>query len=642
MTNSDLVGLKLTSFRTKLSLSAALGCILLSACTGGLNQTSETIKKSSEAETLFTEVFDVIPFEDRKRRKFDNPVIADLDQDGRQDVVINEHGREMRIFWNDGDTFSTGPKIANGDVHGAAVADFDENGKLDLVITQGGGDGGNPRRPLWVEVDKDRSISQNGAFDYFEPGRGRAAKFMNSPDEADLNLLITGFPMPAQREKGANHYYDNVGGGDFVFQDHLPEAGGLGFRASLTDYNSDGNEDVLFFGASRVIVAKGLSGGKFEDATSEVFGGVQNIKDISAITEIDFDNDGDQDLFITRSEFQFDLEEYYDAATKRFAFLSFRKDFLLEDITVTGDLVLENLQRTYPHYDLFMGANKTPYTFTGDPHGHQDITINIEEAKGFPEGEIKGGLYIGYIGDGKWRIGGQTQSRIAATIANVIEAPDIKPQPDLPVFLLENDNGKFVDATRKLGFSIDEQTTGAAAGDLNNDGWPDLAVLRYGNMAKPNDHLLFLNDGGKGFNLQKNAGIMSNEVGTTGGSIEAFDYDSNGAVDLLYANERGRWHLLKNTMSEAQDNAFVIIKLQPRDGFQNTLQGAVVTLTACGQTQSRKVGSSSSAYSQNLNTDLHFGLGDCSEVETARVRWGNGESKTFAIDDVNTAIVIRN
>lgn len=69
----------------------------------------------------------------------------------------------------------------------------------------------------------------------------------------------------------------------------------------------------------------------------------------------------------------------------------------------------------------------------------------------------------------------------------------------MPALLLENRSGKFVDVTDSLGIDIQEQTTSVAAADFNNDGFMDLAITPYGNMALPVEHYVLMNKQGKGF-----------------------------------------------------------------------------------------------------------------------------------------------
>lgn len=618
--------------------SNLLGFTLVIGMMGGCNTT--VMEADAQKDALFSPVKNVIPFEDRKRRKFDNAVIADLDRDGFQEVIINEHGRHMKVFWNDKGNFSKGPVIANGDVHGAAVGDFDKNGDIDVIITQGGGDGKNPRRPLWVEVTSDREIIDHGDFNYFEPGRGRVSSFLKSPMDQALNLLVTGFATPEQT-MGANHYYANMGGGKFKFQEHLPNADRLGFRATTTDFNDDRIDDVVIFGAENVRIAKGNIDGSFTDVTEAAFGDESNILNVTSVTEIDFDNDGDFDLFFSRAEFPFSIETDFNPETRRFAFLTFRKDFLFEDMKIEGDLSLTNLQRTYPNYNIYMGINKTPFSF-GDkvnPHGHQDISINPGEAQGWPEGELKGGLYVGHLGDGIWRIGGQTHSRWAAVVERVMSNPTVKESRNMPAVLLENRGGTFYNVTESSGILVDEQTSSAAAADFNNDGHVDLVILRKGDMSSVNEHLLYLNNGDGTFTITENAGIWADEVGTTGGSIEPFDYNVDGNVDIIFSNERGRWHLLKNSGKGERDGNAITLDVSKAELNGLSPLGVAVSVSACGKIVKRKVGSGSAAYSQGLNTKLHFGLGACSEIDTVTLDVQGAVPRTLTSDELSELVI---
>ncbi|WP_198024165.1 CRTAC1 family protein [Sphingorhabdus lutea] len=587
-----------------------------------------------QEKPIFEESKNIIAFENRNRRKWDNAVIADIDQDGLQDIIITEHGQRIRLFWNEGGKYSEPVTIANGDLHGVTAADFDKDGRMDIIIAQGGGDGNNPRRPLWYQVNQNREITGGDTLSYFEPGRGRATKFLDSDGDGTLDLIVTGFPLPSQKD-GANHLYANSGEGDFTFIETLPQAKWLGYRTLITDFNGDNDADILFFGGDDIAAVQGGAGDEFNIAPTKVFGDLLNISNASSISEIDFDNDGDFDLFITRAENQFIQETYYDEATQRFAFFTFRQDYLFEDLSIDGDLIVENLQVNFPHFDVFVGAEKRKLKFQSDRHGGKDFTLKAEDAMGWPEGPTKAGLYIGYVGEGKWRIGGEVQSRTAAVINNVTSRPKTSILKSLPAILLENQNGQFVDATEKLDIKINEQTTSAAVGDFNNDGWSDIAILKYGNMAVQNEHIILFNQRGRKFAKADISGIRADGVGMTGGSIETIDYDQNGALDLLYSNERGKWHLLSNNIAEKAMGHFVIVNVGFSSKSNASALHAILNIKACGQNFWRKVGASSASFSQNFNTQLHVGLGKCTSIDAASLRWSDGEEVMIKMGKVD-------
>ena len=585
---------------------------------------------------MFLELTDVIPFEQRARRKWDNAVIADLDRDGLQDLIIVEHGFAVRAFWNLGGAFSEPQDIVTGDLHGIAVADIDFDGRSDVLIAQGGGDGANPRRPLWFQVTHDRAFEGGAALDYFELGRGRAVKLLDIDGDGTSDLFVTGFPLATQ-ERGANHLYDNVGGGNFEFVTHLPQARWMGYRAQVTDFNGDHDPDILFFGGVDMVALVGGEGSEFTESTERVLGDLAKISHVSSVVEIDFDNDGDFDLFLTRAEPQFDLETYFDERARRFAFLIFRDSFLF-DIEVDGRLRVENLQVTYPHYDVFVGGDRRKLELGRDRQAGKDFELMPDDANGWPVGATTSGLYIGYLGDGKWRVGGQAHSRTAAVFGNVVSAPAARPRVELPAMLFENRNGNFVDITAEAGISINEQTTSAATGDFDNNGFSDLVVLRYGDMATGSEHIVYLNQGDGQFVRAEDHGIASKRVGTTGGSVEPFDYDLDGTLDLIYSNERGEWHLLRNNVQTPGN--YTIVKVGDSPTGDATALGAVLTVEACNNTYKRRVGSTSAAYSQGMDTNLHVGLGSCETIDEATLRWPNGEASEIEIRSVNTRVTV--
>lgn len=72
---------------------------------------------NSNSELTFSENSDIIPLEDRSRRKFDNAVIADLDQDGYLDLLLTEHSRRVELYWNNKGVFEKGKPFIFGDTH---------------------------------------------------------------------------------------------------------------------------------------------------------------------------------------------------------------------------------------------------------------------------------------------------------------------------------------------------------------------------------------------------------------------------------------------------------------------------------------------------------------------------------------------
>lgn len=584
----------------------------------------------------------IIPLEQRSRRKWDNAIIADLDQDSHQDLLLTEHSLEAKVFWNNGGKFSEPVTVVRGDTHGVAVGDYDLDGLMDLIIYHGGGGGKKPRNPISFHVNG-RSIEGGKEFEDFERSRGRAVKLVDCDGDGLLDLITTAFPLDSQKAVGANQLFRNVGNGKFEFVSKLPPAKFMGFRALVTDFNNDGIPDLIFYGGENMVALQGGKGMTFSNVTNKVLGKLANTGFVSSISEIDYDNDGDFDLFLTRADFPFDEETDYDPTNSRFAyyvFASFTEDVPYQyDLQIDGDFRMENLQTAFPTHDVFVGAQARKLDFDVDLHGGKDFTLTPKEAEGWPAEMTNSGHYIGYLGNGWWRVGGKTKSATSGVVLNVKSHPPVTPKKELPAKLFENRGGVFVDVTEKLGISVPEQTASAAVGDFNNDGWSDIFIVRQGNPATENEQILLLNQGGKSFVRAENAGVVSKELGATGCGADAFDYNEDGNLDLIYSNERGRWHLLTNNGNASKGNNYVVVKVGASPSRKATAQGAVLTLKAGGHIYKRVVGATSAAFSMGENNHLHVGLGKCAKVDEAVVRWTDGQTETLHIDAVNQGFV---
>ena len=200
---------------------------------------------------------------------------------------------------------------------------------------------------------------------------------------------------------------------------------------------------------------------------------------------------------------------------------------------------------------------------------------------------------------------------------------------ELPDILLRNDGGTFTDVTREAGLFRRSHSMGVAAGDWNNDGLVDLFVTNRGTPIRGQSHSIWMNNGNGNFEEMTEAPITTQEIGSWGWSAEALDFDNDGRLDILFSNERGLWHLQRNTTEQASSSNWltVIIGSAPEAG--TSAMGALVTLTGCGRQQLRRVGSSGAPYSQSFDTNLHFGIGACAEEHRVTVRWPNGESANY-------------
>lgn len=603
-----------------------------------LNNEQESAGKSG---LFFTESKD-IRFENLNRRKWDSPVIADFDRDGYPDLLTTDHGYSVKLYWNNEGTFSEGFDVLVGDTHGITVGDYNKDGDLDLLISRGGGSGSNARNAKLFHVDENRQIIPGEEFN--EPlrkMRGRTSKFVDIDNDGDLDLLLFGFPMGAASES-ENHVYENDGadGGNsqLKYTTSLPQTYSDGQQLLVTDFNNDSRLDLLIYGHGRVIAHQNMGGFQFRDVTDKIF--KKDIHQVTGIAEIDFDNDGDFDLYFSRGKKLNAGDTFFDEETGTLAFYTLRQELLLPDLLMGDVFEMENYQAPWPDQQVFIGESAYEYKFTGEKHKGRDIELVSSDALGWPDKLDKKGLYIGYIGNQSWRVAVKTSPMTTGVIKGLkscsrpasgrssVQAPE-----DL---LLENRKGKFVDVTSNAGLSAAEHITGVEVADFDNNGFQDLLLVRRGDLVRANKQQLFLNRGKGRFERLENHRIASAELGAIGQGAESFDYNLDGRVDIVYGQERGRWRLFENNPESGDEANYVIVSVGRSPVEQVSALGALVRLTACGKVQARRVGESSAPYTQGLDHFIHFGLGGCEEPPKAVVHWSNSEtlSKTFVTVNV--------
>jgi hypothetical protein len=141
-------------------------------------------------------------------------------------------------------------------------------------------------------------------------------------------------------------------------------------------------------------------------------------------------------------------------------------------------------------------------------------------------------LYLETMGGGVGWIDYDQDGFLDAFFVNSGATPNFKPPvPPQPALYRNNGDGTFTDVTEKAGLGVGPGLFlfGVAAGDYDNDGYPDLYVSGYRRS------LLYHNTGkGRFEDVTDRAGVANQ--GAWGTAAGFFDYDRDGRLDLLVAN----------------------------------------------------------------------------------------------------------
>lgn len=602
-----------------------------------------SIDNAISKENFFTLSHHDIALEKANRRKWDNAVIADIDHDGFLDLLLTDHGFSIKLYWNNQGKYGKGIDLLVGDTHGIAVSDFNKDGITDVIVARGGGSGANARNAKLFHINDQRKIVEGEEFTPpFKKIRGRTVKFYDGNNNADLDLLMLGFPG-GKKEEVPSFSYKNDGNGQLLVSSALPKTQRDGQKLLETDFNNDGISDFILYGDGAITAHQGKGDLTFTDVTKQVFSAP--IEHVTSIAEIDVDNDGDFDLFLTRGKEYLAGETFHDKNNQTLAFYTKRGKSLHFELTLGDTFSIKNYQSQWPSQDIFIGESAYKYEHQGEHHQGQDVKLINSNALGWPDKQDQKGLYVGYIGNNKWRVTINSWSPTTGVIEGVTQFNATTPLPGLSNVLLENKSidsagvdssaadkkrtPLFIDVTQSLGLLDQNHSNAAAIADFDNNGYQDIVVIERGNLATKNALSYYENTPHKGnarFTKLPQKNLSTHELGAVGLGIEALDYNSDGKVDILYNNERGQWHLAKNVLENNGDANVIRVMVGQSPKEKASALGALVTITACENKQRLKVGSTAARYSQSLNNQLTFGLGACDKIDDITIVWPNGEA----------------
>lgn len=600
------------------------------------------------------EGFDIPEFRDRSDAvgleqiasiKYGGPTIADIDNDGDYDFVVNNHNAESsKLYWNNGDGTVTKhdrnlSRWFMHDLHGTAAGDFDQDGDLDLVVTQGGGNGTNPSKANFYTNQDGTLVLTTGDVKIDRGGRGRGARWSDMDKDGDLDLLLFNEESLTQT-KPQHFFYENLGNGTFNHKSTIGIEDVHPSRVLVTDLNRDQVDDFVFFGP--LSVWRGNGDFTFTDITSQFPIDLANMTNIMAIADIDIDNDGDLDLYLARGkEFElgvgetpsvdFDpLSEEFSIKPRGFAGVD-RFEFTAEtDILFHNYYALAQGGFRGKDYPIFLGSEKSEIVLnSGD-----ELEISREMASGWPDDISENGIYFGHVGSGNWKSALVRNANIfwgfnfsLSGVKNVSTSftPQNRNESDI---LLRNDGERFVDISQDWRIPTGGNALGVTTGDFNNDGNRDLFVMRWGNISARTSDLMLLNSGEKYFETVTMHG--ANDVGGPGNGDmgQAFDFDLDGDLDLLNGSEGGYWYLYSNERPGAGNYVLVRVGNAPKSGIDPI--AATVTVKTPRATRVQRVGSAGAVFSQSLLNIVHFGLGDVTQIDSIEIAWRNGETAVFS------------
>ena len=407
----------------------------------------------------------------------------------------------------------------------------------------------------------------------FPTANGSGLALFDYDGDGRLDLyLASGNWLPLEtRPKASNRLYRNLGEGKFA---DVTDRSGLGFRGychgvHVGDIDNDGDPDVFLanYGTDALFLNNG--DGTFTDI-SKLSGIDRSPGWSSSAAFLDYDRDGDLDLYVTRyGDWQWPRDDRFcgDPIKKVRRYCSPK-----ELTTVRHVLWRNNGDRTFTDATVAAGLGRT------DGHGFGVVAADLN-------GDSKVDLFVAndqdpnflFLNQGNGKFSdvtaeagaafnakGQTQSGMG------VEAEDLDGDglPDLFVTNFQEEyntlyrnlgKGLFLDATPYFGLAVDSLPWigwGCVAADLDNDGYPDLVVANahidnnadvFGQpTAYAEPPLLHWNRAGKRFRLANKGSGDYFESAHVAHGLAVGDIDNDGDLDLVFGHKDGSPVLLRN------------------------------------------------------------------------------------------------
>ncbi|MEO8724943.1 MAG: FG-GAP-like repeat-containing protein [Acidobacteriaceae bacterium] len=371
-------------------------------------------------------------------------------------------------------------------------------------------------------------------------------------------------------------------------------ASGHAIACAVGDYDNDGRPDLAVALSDRIILFHNLGGGKFADTTKAV--GIAPMNNPAGLTFVDFDHDGDLDLFVagaalhsgagpnvlwrnngnsTFTEWSAPTGLAGSGSTTGVTLSDVNNDRAV-DLIVTGDgnspTIYENTRegpfKALPLYaDASLSPTRGVLAFDFNKDGWMDVAVT----------------HAGAPGVSLWRnVKGSHFERVPLPITDVKAA------------------------------------WGLTAIDIDNDGWIDLAAIVE--TASGPELRIWRNRGPQGFEDVSDAVGVSALKLHNPRSVIAADVNGDGAADLIVTQSDAPPIVLRNVGGNRNHSLRLMLT-----GLADNKSaiGTKVEVFSNGHVQKFEVAGGSGYLSQG-STEIIAGLGQADRADVVRMLWPTG------------------
>ncbi|MGE0131796.1 MAG: FG-GAP-like repeat-containing protein [Blastocatellales bacterium] len=424
-------------------------------------------------------------------------------------------------------------------------------------------------------------------------------------------------------------------------------SGGFSMGASVADYDNDGDQDLFVAGVNRNILFRNDGKGRLDDVTTKA--GLSNDRLWSvAAAWLDYDNDGDLDLFVVNySKWTPEIDPYCGAATEGWRTYCFpdRYEGLPNQLFHNnGDGTFTDVSSqsgVAKHIGKGMGVAIADY----DDDGFVDVFVANDTLPNFLfRNNGRGGFEeVGLTAGVAVNDSGRPVSGMGVDFRDY----DNDGLPDLIVSALEGETyplfrnlgkGFFTDATWQSGLGAETvKRSGWSLGlfDFNNDGFKDLFTVNahvndnielYNNQTYRQPNRVFAGIGAGAFlDASREAGADFQIKRAHRGCAFA-DFDNDGRVDVVTTSLNEPVELFRN--ESTVEHHWLAIRLIGVKSNRVGVGAKIKLVTADGKVQFNHV-TTSIGYASSSDVRAHFGLGKEAMLKRVEIRWPSGITQTL-------------
>lgn len=447
-------------------------------------------------------------------------------------------------------------------------------------------------------------------------GSSRAVNWIDYDNDGDLDLFVTNGPQGGQN----NFLYRNDGNEVFTKITDSPVT--LDNRSSdgstWGDYDNDGDEDLYvtnWYGQPNLLYINN-GNGTFTQITGSAVSTNNTFSE--AASWGDMDNDGDLDLYVCNSDGDRRNNLYRNNGDGSFTRIT------------TGAAVTETYYSRNADWIDINNDGKPDLFVTNEGNQHENV----------------------YYGNGDGTFTKAVLAPLTTSAGNTTSSSweDVDNDGDFDLLIvnyndqnnklfLNNGNGTFTESVQESLVSDGGDSFGSVMGDIDNDGDVDIYITNAFSSAGRVKNFLYINDGNGNF-TRDTADISAVETGWSYGSAMG-DYNNDGWLDLFVAKCFDNSENNSLFRNNGGANSWIKINLEGTVSNSSAI-GAIVRVKTMKNGiplwQSRRVAGSSGYCGQTLQ--LHFGLADAQVTDSILVEFPSGVKQVLTQIAANQTLSI--